>query len=269
MIFKKFKTSRRTVVIIAGILLLIILSAFGFFGFFKSGVVFVLSPVTDAYHGFANFANNAYLLTFKKENFISRAEEAEALLQTAAIDYVKFEALKEENESLKKTIGYVAENDLNIVAAKVLTSISAPNEKKMLIDLGSSDGIGPGMVVMAGEGIVIGQIIECENRLSWIRLITDPRSKLPAKILGDNQTTGIVSGTYGSLARMDLIPQQQKININDFVVTSNMEPGVPADLLIGVINQIDEPGNEPFKSALIEPVGNFSVIKYVSVIIYP
>ncbi|MBU0649465.1 rod shape-determining protein MreC [Patescibacteria group bacterium] len=254
---------------IAGIILLIILSTFGLFGFFRNAAVYVLQPVQGVFLGMANLAGNIYSLTFNKETYISKNEEMRSQMQNLAIDYVKFEALREEKEKLIKMIGYVESSDHEVVAAKVLTHVSTPTKKSILINKGSSDGIAPGMVVIEGEGMVLGRAHEVEDYLTWVRLITDPRSKIPVKVMGEDKITGIASGTYSSLLNMELIPQQEKIHINDLVVTSNLEEGIPENLLVGVINQIDAPSNDPFKSALVEPITDFKNLKFVSVIIFP
>ena len=139
----------------------------------------------------------------------------------------------------------------------------------MLIDRGEANGIKVGMVVIEGEGLVIGRIARTEAHLSWVRLINDPRSKLPAKIQNMDKTIGLAGGTYGSLLSLELIPQQEKIKVNDLTVTSNLEQGVPENLPIGLVNQIEESSNAPFKSALIEPLADFKNIKLVSVLNFP
>jgi len=269
MIFKRFKSTKRSMIVIAGILLLIILSTFGFFGFFKNAAVYVFQPIQGTFLGVANLVGNVYSLTFNKETYISKNKEMQSQMENLAIDYVKFEALNEEKEKLIKMIGYVESNDYDVIAAEVLTRINTTTRKSMLINKGSDDGIVSGMMVIEGEGLVLGRVNEVEEHLAWVRLITDPRSKIPVKIMDEGKATGIAGGTYGLLLNMELIPQQEKIHVNDLVVTSNLEQGIPQDLLVGIVNQIDAPGNEPFKSALIEPMTDFKNIKFVSVIIFP
>ena len=269
MLPKKLKKTKRSLLIIAGIFLLIILSAFGFFGFFKNSVSFVTQPAQSAFQGIARGVNNFYSVIFERESLITKSKEMEAQLQNYAIDYVELEAVKQENEKLKIMFDYLETQDFQIIAAKVLTFINSPNDKSVLINKGGKDGVALGMTVMEGEGLVIGRIANVEDHLAWVRLITDPRSKIPVRIMGEDKTIGIGSGTYGSLLKMELVPQQEKIKVDDLVVTSNLEPGIPQDLLVGVINQIDAPGNEPFKTAIIEPMTSFEDIKMVSVIIFP
>ncbi|MDD4995467.1 MAG: rod shape-determining protein MreC [Patescibacteria group bacterium] len=254
-------------ILIAGIILLIILSFFGFFGPFENAIAFVLRPFQSAYQAVARGASSAYVSVFRRDEIMGRLKELEGEVQNLAVDYVELSALKEENVLLKKQLDFTEANDYATVSAKVLTYISSPHEKYMVINRGLSDGIQAGYPVISGEGLIIGRILEAHDHLAEVRLVTDPRSKIPVKILGADKTIGIASGSYGSIIRMELIPVQENIKADDLVVTSNLEENIPAGLIVGVINEIIVSGNEPFKTALVEPLADFYAIGMISVII--
>jgi len=252
---------------IAGIILLIILSLLGFFGFFENVVVFVTGPVQSLYQGISRGVNSIYQMTFSRENIMTKLEDMEGEIQNLAVDYVEFDALKEENELLKKQIDYLETVDYETIAGKILTYINSPNEKILIINKGSADGIEEGYPVIGGEGLMVGRISVVRDHISEVRLITDPRSKIPVKILGMDKTVGIANGSYGSILKMELIPIQEEIEQNDMVVTSSLERNIPPDLIVGLVNEISVVGNEPFKTALVEPLANFYTISMITVII--
>jgi len=258
---------KRTNVLVAGIFLLIILSFLGMFGVFGDMIAFVSRPFQGAYQTVSRAINSLYYVTTEGEDADARIAELEAELQNISVDYVELSALREENELLKKQINYLETQDFDVTSAKVLTYINSPNEKILIINKGEKEGIREGQPVMSGEGLIVGRISKVQNRIAEVRLITDPRSKIPVKVLGEDQTIGIASGSYGSILNMELIPAQEKIFANDLVVTSNLELNIPSDLIVGMINEIHISGNEPFKSALVEPMADFYNLRLVSVII--
>jgi len=258
---------KRANILVAGIFLLIILSFFGMFGGFGTVITWVSAPFQYAYQAISRGINGFYNERANQPDAEARMLELEAELKNLAIDYVELSALREENELLKKQINYLETEDYRVSAAKVLTYVNSPNEKILIINKGSNDALEEGQPVVSGEGFIVGRVSKVQNRIAEVRLITDPRSKIPVKVLGEDKTIGIASGSYGSILKMELIPNQEKIFANDLVVTSNLELNMPPDLIVGLINEIHIAGNEPFKSALVEPMADFYNLRTVSVII--
>lgn len=253
--------------LIAGIILLIILSVLGLLGFARDAIGFVSYPVQTTYQAFSRGINSIFDKESTEDDLRLRIQELEAQLTDATTDFVELTALREENELLKKQLNYIDEQNYADVTAKVLTYINSPNEKYLIVNKGLHHGIQEGQPVMSGDGLMIGRTAEVENRITKIALITDPRSKVPVKILGEDKTIGIASGSYGAILKMELIPTQEDIKVNDIVVTSNLEEHIPANLIVGMINEINIHGNEPFKTALVEPMADFYNIQIVSIII--
>jgi len=252
--------------LIAGILLLIILSVLGLLGFARDAVGLFSYPVQTSYQMFSRAINRIFDREGDEDDLKLRIQELEAQLKDAATDYVELTALREENELLKKQLDYTEEQNYSDVTAKVLTYINSPNEKYLIVNRGARHGVQSGQPVMSGDGLLIGRTTEVENRIAKIALITDPRSKVPVKILGEDKTIGIASGSYGAILKMELIPTQEGIAVNDIVVTSNLEEHIPSNLIVGMINEINIHGNEPFKTALVEPMADFYDIQIVSII---
>jgi rod shape-determining protein MreC len=263
---KKFSLKRPNIWI-AGIVLLIILSLFGLFGFFENIIVAISSPMQSGYQAVSRGINSIYQISFGRENVLTRLNDLEGEVENLAVDYVEFNALKEENELLKKQINYLETVDYKSISAKILTYINSPNEKILIINKGTADGIDVGYPVIGGEGLMIGRVSLARDYISEVELITDPYSKIPVKILGMDKTIGIASGSYGSILKMELIPIQEDIKVNDMVVTSSLEENIPPNLIVGLINEINISGNEPFKTALVEPLANFYSLSIITVII--
>ncbi len=63
---------------------------------------------------------------------------------------------------------------------------------------------------------------------------------------------GVVKGSGGLSAYLDLIPISSTINLQDVLVTSALDKSFPRDLLVGKISQIQKNDQKPFQSASIQ-----------------
>ncbi|MFH1947270.1 MAG: rod shape-determining protein MreC [Candidatus Magasanikbacteria bacterium] len=208
-----------------------------------------------------------------KEEFASLDELRQAYQNTKKellknkVDEVQMELLKQENEELKKQLNFLSAGDYNNVGVQVLGKNIDPVGNTLVVNRGSSDGIGIGNAVISGEGILIGKIVKVEENLSIIRLINDNQSKIAATIVNQDKSIGLVEGGYGISVHMNFIPQNETIVVGDLVITSGLENDIPRGLLLGKIEAVEKEAYQPFQRAIISPLVNLNKITEASVII--
>ena len=71
----------------------------------------------------------------------------------------------------------------------------------------------------------------------------------------------------GNLLKLNFIPQETVIEIDNLVVTSGLEPRIPSGLLVGIINDVHPEPNAPFLEAVIEPLVDSRLHTSVQVLI--
>lgn len=69
-----------------------------------------------------------------------------------------------------------------LLAANVIAEDPSPLKRMIAIDRGIADGIDEGMVVLSGQGTLVGTVARAYESFAWIRLITDPDSSVNAQV---------------------------------------------------------------------------------------
>lgn len=134
----------------------------------------------------------------------------------------------------------------------------------IIIDVGNSDGVREGMPITRA-GALVGQVVRVGEHASRVLLITDPASKVNARIQSSG-ATGIVTGAVDGTLRMTRIPPDVAVHIGDIVITSGYGGTFPRRLAIGQVTQVHQRDVDPFQSADLRPAADFSALEIVSVI---
>lgn len=203
----------------------------------------------------------------KQENF-----ELQENLKHSLINAVEFATLKQENEFLKQQLHFLESTDSNYQVAAVIGQESSSGQKILILNKGSLAAIESNYpVIISGankkQGYLVGKIVQVDNATSKVILITNSKSLIAAKVMGTNETTGIVKGERGLTLKMDLIPADKAIKKNDIIITSGLEPKIPEGLIIGEIEAILTQPGDFFNQAKIKPFADFDNLRIVTVLL--
>ncbi len=196
----------------------------------------------------------------------SHVQDLERQLQNISVDYVQLRALEEENETLRKTLQYVQEKEYDAVMGHVISRSVVPSVSTFMIDRGATDGLEVGMAVMVEDGLYVGKIYSIRDRTSIVLLTPDPRSRVAISQPGTHTLIGLVEGRGNNVAEATLVPQRERLEVDDLLVTAGTEEKVPADLVVGIVNRIFGEATDPFKSAAIQPLVSPERLKVVAVL---
>lgn len=221
-----------------------LLGLFFFNGFFEKGLHVIQKP-------FVSVGTWIYQKSMPEE-----IQQLNVRLQEFVLDHVQLETLKRENENLKKTLGFIARQDVSSVMASIVSRSYTTDISVFSLDRGSRDGIQIGDPVIVKDGILVGKIIAVSSHSSTVRSLTDANLATAASILNQNQTIGVCEGMNGNLLKLKFIPLDTKLVVNDLVVTSGLESTIPSGLLIGLVNEVHMESNAPFLEAIVEPLSD-------------
>lgn len=175
--------------------------------------------------------------------------------------------LHEENQDLREELELLPRETFALLSADVIgRSIDAMHEV-LFINRGTSDGIQPDMPVIAHEGAVVGKIHEVTSSTASIILITDPSSRVAARIQESNDAQGVVRGMRGLDVVMESVPRTAEVSAGSFIVTTGEDGIYPPDLFIGTVRSIDTAELEIFQTIQVAPKTNFYRLRVVSVIL--
>lgn len=196
-----------------------------------------------------------------------RVSELEARLRSQTVDYVQLRALEEENRSLRAQARFITDRELKTIGARIISRSLTDQTAVVTIDRGSHDSVEIGQAVVAENGLYIGKVISLTEGTANVMLLTDVRSRVAASVPGSGKASGVIEGRGSGVAHFTLIPQSLPLNKDDVVVTAGTEEKVPANLVIGLVNDVDSKATDPFKNAVIEPLAPLEHLDLVSVII--
>lgn len=200
------------------------------------------------------------------DDFLSELKILRARVVSLSIETERVMELEQENRELRSMLSMTKEAPKNnIKIADVLTRSITDQRAQFVINVGSDDGVAEGYAVVVEDGIIVGIVENARRQTSIVRLITDQRSRVASRI-SDSDTIGVCEGKNGSLLALSFIPQHIKLDVNDMVLTSGLEDGIPQGLVVGLITEITGNDTDPFQSATVEPIVDFRMYQTIGVV---
>lgn len=277
MINSRKKNFKALLLIIAGTIVLIF---FHFLGWLEPATSIVgktfNAPQNTVYQAGGFFKNILHIEDIVRENEKMKTENRNCALNTAYLNL-----LENENSQIRKKLNFFEKKKFDFVIAQVVAREPELNQKIIIINQGSNQGLKPGSpVVIANEligdqnnpvpqiyGFIVGKIIKTNSYYSWVLLLTDNRSSVAAELINRKETYGLVRGERGLSLKIDLIPMGSTIEIGDLAVTSGLENLIPEGLIIGEVEKIESQPEDFFQKASLDTLISFDNLKMVAIII--
>ncbi len=239
-------------------------SALGIAGFLA--VLLIAKLILDI-DGVANFANRIEsqgvqvgtgignglaCLTQSSTSYMVALQSCEANNRQLVIEHVDYAELKRQVLELQALLQYTQQTGAAGTTARIIARALDDKATHVIIDKGKSDGLAIGSAVVIDNGILYGIVEDIKATSAVVRLLANEQSKIPAAVLGENRTIGLVEGREGAVLVMEFIPQEASLSAGDMVVTSGLDGRVPEGLVIGLIAEVVTVQSAPFKRAYIE-----------------
>jgi rod shape-determining protein MreC len=256
----------RWVVLFAVILLTAVVALAGWLKPLVRGIQWAMDGTVRAVSGEAQTVGSRFQATPSEQAAKDRIRELEAQLAANAVDYVRLQALKEENQSLRATAKFLDSTGYDTVGAHVISREMQDGRALLLIDRGSNDHLEVGQAVVTGEGVFVGKVSQIHERVSTVELITDPHSRVAAALAEDRSLTGVVEGRANGAAVLTYIPSSKSLGRDQIIMTAGTEEKVPAHLPLAIVNAVEGKPTDPFFSAILEPLVSLDHIALVSVL---
>lgn len=199
----------------------------------------VTAPIRGLGNVFANLtADQATLSELQAEVDELRARNAE--LEEDASSAQRLEDLLDLRDA----------NDLQSVAARIISGSTDSWSSTVTLDKGSSSGLGAGMPVTTSSG-VIGQIVSCSATTSTVRLLSDESSSISAMIQS-SRAQGMLSGSASGEVRLELVSTGQEVDTGDVIVTSGLGGVFPKGLPIGEVASVTSNPGDLYLDIVVE-----------------
>ncbi|MEE9514950.1 MAG: rod shape-determining protein MreC [Candidatus Brocadiales bacterium] len=149
--------------------------------------------------------------------------------------------------------------------ANVVAYDTSDQRKSMLIDEGSRHGVTENSVVIA-DAALVGRVSTVGKSTSRVILITDPASKVPARIL-ETEDVGIVEGGSGNSCRLKYLSRWgQRVEKGYKVVSSSIGGIFPDSLLIATVAEDIAKEGSPYSTLKLRPRVNPARVNTVLVL---
>lgn len=251
--------------------LLVFLHSSGILGPVERAIQTGLNPVASRLHLFSKRLNIFYHNQTRKGDLSLKINELEGRVEELTVENASFKKMEEENVKLRQYLRFFNDKeDLQRVLANVIAREASAGEEDrgdFIINRGRADGLRAGLAVIDEKGALVGKIVAVEEKSARVTLVTNTNCKLAAAILNGNRTVGVTSGNLDLTINLDFVPQTADIKINDIVVTSVLDPGIPAGLAIGRVISVDKGTNEVWQRVSAEPIVDFDKLFIVAVIL--
>ncbi|MHB8571784.1 MAG: rod shape-determining protein MreC [Candidatus Dormibacteria bacterium] len=169
-----------------------------------------------------------------------------------------------EDAQLRLLLGFQRRTTFHTSTARIVARDPEGLVRVVEVDRGSNDGIRPGMVVVAGAGLV-GRVSDVFATSSRVRLIVDQDSRVNA-VEPVSQVQGTLSGTGGALS-LQLQPQPgADVHQGDAIVTSGLGGTFPPGLTVGQVAEYHRVDYEMVQTALVQPAVDFRNLQVVLII---
>ena len=208
-------------------------------------------------------------------NFRSTAQENEQLKERLTQIETELHASRQaaaENDRLKGLLNLNEQTDIKSVFARVIARDPSVWFNTITINRGSSSGIAVNMPVVTAGGIV-GRVITVSPWASQVMMITDEKAGAGAVVgqLGQSGALGSVRGRADlgvSLVEMRYVSGLEKVEVNDYVMTTGQDGIYPPGLNVGRVVDVKNGTATQAHQILIQPGAQLDHLEEVAVLLY-
>lgn len=166
-------------------------------------------------------------------------------------------AVQDENTRLRELLDARTRLGLKAQLGELIDVDLDPFRHRLLINLGSNDGLAEGQAVMDAHG-VLGQVLEVGPDRSVLVLVTDASHAVPVRVVRTGlRTIAYGSGDTGTL-RLPHIPFRADVRPGDVLVTSGIGGHFPAGLPVGVVREVTPDDVATFALAVATPAAGLA-----------
>jgi rod shape-determining protein MreC len=173
------------------------------------------------------------------------------LLKTQA-KVERLRALADENQRLRELLGGTRGDRLAVQLASILDIDLDPIQQRIVLDVGSNQGVHPGQAVIDAGG-VLGQVVTVTPTRATALLITDPDHAVPVLSVRSGLRLIAYGTGHSDSLHVPNIPLSGDLKIGDELITSGIGGRFPAGFPVGRVTTLSPDANHAFIEATLAP----------------
>lgn len=230
----------------------------------KQSIYYFFSPASKKLNSSSETATSFFNDLINIKNLSKENEELRKSNNQLNAENVKLTELKVENEELRRELDFKNSNtDKKLVLANIISKSPTAYLQTMILDKGEEDQVSQGQCVLS-EGYLVGIISKIYPNYSEVELITSPKTLIPI-ILQNSRSTGLLKSNLKGLF-IDNVPIDDKVSLDEEVLTNNLDKNIPNGIAIGKIKKITNYQSQIFQNLEVQSPIKFSKIKFVMIL---
>lgn len=194
-----------------------------------------------------------------------RNTELEAEVAQLQTQVINLQQQVTETNILSALVDFARANpEYSYKAAAVIGRDPSPFLSYVIINIGSNQGVLPGMPVVTDKGLV-GRVDASIAEAARVQLITDSASAVDVRLQSSKTEAMLIGSLTGDIS-LDMISQDATVTVGDVVLTSGLGGSYPPNLLVGQVVSVRKLDYELFQQAAIQPNVDFNRLGFVLVI---
>jgi rod shape-determining protein MreC len=190
-------------------------------------------------------------------------------------EVISAQGAQQENKQLKALLNYQGSasfpQDFEPVATSVIVRPSGQFDQRVVVGVGSSDGVRLHDPVVTQDGLV-GQVTRVYTHVAQVTQIDDESSYVSLLDLKTGASGILRHNDAGSSIILDSVPKQELVNQGDALVTAGWRSGnlssiFPRGIPVGIVSSVSQTDIDPYKQIEVTPLVDFGGLQNMFVLI--
>ena len=171
-----------------------------------------------------------------------------------------------ENERLRKLLGARERLGNATVLADVLYESRDRFSRKLVLNVGTNDGVRAGNPVIDDAGVV-GQVTRTFNDTSEVTLLTDKDQSIPVQVLRNGLRGVAFGGAEPGTLDLRFMAANADVANGDVVTTSGIDGVYPSGLMVATVSRVERAAKDQFARIVMSPVAGIESNKHLLVLL--
>lgn len=164
-----------------------------------------------------------------------------------------------ENLRLRAVLGFEPPAAYALIPAKVISVSGERIPIAASINRGRFDSVLVNQPLINEQGL-IGRVATTYAGVSTVQLLTDPSNRVAVRI-AESREMGIIKYRSNEGMILDNFPVQGNIKPGDRILSSGLGGVYPPGLLVGTVESVERPEEEPFCEVKVRAAANFNSLE--------
>lgn len=269
-----FETWKFKILIIVAVFLVGIMAYAGANGRLTAAPQEILSVAAAPFQKAAAFVSNGVSSIWEKytsiDDIIAENEELSAENAELRSQMVDYDRIKAENEAYKALTNIQQQRpEMTYVSSFVIGRDPLDSFWGFTLDKGTLDGVAINDTIVSDEGYLLGMVTEADLTSCKVMTILHPNFNA-AGVVSRTRDNGIITGSsdYAAdgLCLLTNLSRATLTQKNDQIITTGLGGVFPADVLVGVVQELVPEASGKSTMAVIKPGADPRTVKHVFII---